>query len=47
MGQQGFLHRDCANNRGLDDRCLRLAVRRRQDNLNLAAALREICSHDS
>ena len=47
MGQQGFLLRDCSNYRGLDDRCLRLAVRRRQDNLNLAAVLREICSHGS
>ncbi len=47
MGQKGFLLRDCSNYRGLDDRCLRLAVRRRQDNLNLAATLREICSHGS
>ena len=47
MGQKGFLLRDCSNYRGLDDRGLRLAVRRRQDNLNLAATLREICSHGS
>jgi threonine-phosphate decarboxylase len=45
MGRQGFLLRDCSNYRGLDDRCLRLAVRRRQDNMNLLAALREVCSH--
>ena len=47
MGQQGFLLRDCSNYRGLDDRCLRLAVRRRQDNQNLTAVLREICFHGS
>ncbi len=47
MGRQGFLLRDCSNYRGLDDRCLRLAVRRRQDNLALVTALQEICSHGS
>jgi threonine-phosphate decarboxylase len=47
MGRQGFLLRDCSNYRGLDDRCLRLAVRRRQDNLALVAALQEVCSHGS
>ena len=47
MGRRGFLLRDCSNYRGLDDRCLRLAVRRRQDNLALVAALQEICSHGS
>ncbi len=47
MGQKGFLLRDCSNYRGLDDRCLRLAVRRRQDNLYLATALSEICSYGS
>jgi threonine-phosphate decarboxylase len=47
MGQEGFLLRDCSNYRGLDDRCMRLAVRRRQDNLSLAATLRGICSHGS
>jgi threonine-phosphate decarboxylase len=45
LGRQGFLLRDCSNYRGLDDRCLRLAVRRRQDNFNLVAALTEICTH--
>jgi threonine-phosphate decarboxylase len=47
MGREGFLLRDCSNYRGLDDRCVRLAVRRRRDNLDLAAALREICAHGS
>jgi threonine-phosphate decarboxylase len=47
MGRRGFLLRDCSNYRGLDDRCLRLAVRRRRDNLDLAAALHEICTHGS
>jgi threonine-phosphate decarboxylase len=47
MGRRGFLLRDCSNYRGLDDRCLRLAVRRRQDNLDVAAALQEICAHGS
>jgi threonine-phosphate decarboxylase len=47
MGRQGFLLRDCSNYRGLDDRCLRLAVRRRKDNLALVAALQEVCTHGS
>ncbi|HAY21630.1 MAG TPA: threonine-phosphate decarboxylase [Desulfobacterales bacterium] len=42
MGQRGFLLRDCSNYRGLDDHCLRLAVRRQEDNLAMAAALREV-----
>ncbi len=45
MGRQGFLLRDCSNYRGLDDRCLRLAVRRLKDNLALVAAFQELCSH--
>ena len=47
MGREGFLLRDCSNYRGLDDRGVRLSVRRRRDNLNLAATLREICAHGS
>ncbi len=47
MGRRGFLLRDCSNYRGLNDRCLRLAVRRRQNNLDLAAALKEVCAHGS
>lgn len=47
MGRRGLLLRDCSNYRGLDDRCLRLAVRRWQENQTLVAALREVCSHGS
>lgn len=45
MGQRGFLLRDCSNYRGLDDRCLRLAVRRQRDNEALVAAWRELAGH--
>ena len=45
MGHKGFLLRDCSNYRGLDDRCLRLAVRRLKDNQALVTALRELLSH--
>jgi len=41
LGRRGFLIRDCSNYRGLDDRCIRLAVRREEDNAALVAALRE------
>jgi threonine-phosphate decarboxylase len=47
LGRRGFLLRDCSNYRGLDDRCLRLAVRRLRDNQALVAALQEICAHGS
>ena len=42
MGQRGFLLRDCSNYRGLDDRCLRLAVRRQRENEALVAAFRDV-----
>jgi len=47
MGRRGFLLRDCSNYQGLDDRCLRLAVRHLKDNLALVAALQELCAHGS
>ncbi len=45
MGQRGFLLRDCSNYRGLDDRSLRLAVRRQRENEALVEALRELLDH--
>ncbi len=45
MGQRGFLLRDCSNYRGLDDRCLRLAVRRQRENEALVLALQEVAAH--
>ena len=45
MGQRGFLLRDCSNYRGLDDRCIRLAVRRQRENEALVAALKEMVGH--
>ena len=45
MGQRGFLLRDCSNYRGLDDRCIRLAVRRPRENEALVAAFKDLLSH--
>ncbi|MGQ9919970.1 MAG: threonine-phosphate decarboxylase CobD [Desulfobacca sp.] len=45
MGQRGFLLRDCSNYRGLDDRGIRLAVRRQRENEALVAAFKEVASH--
>jgi len=45
MGQRGFLLRDCSNYRGLDDRCIRLAVRRQRENEALVAAFKEVAGH--
>ncbi|MDD3580952.1 MAG: threonine-phosphate decarboxylase CobD [Desulfobacca sp.] len=42
LGRRGFLIRDCANYRGLDDYCLRVAVRREAENTDLVKALKEI-----
>lgn len=42
LGQRGFLARNCSNYHGLDDRYLRLAVRRREENQALLAALRDL-----
>lgn len=42
LGQRGFLARNCANYPGLDDRYLRLAVRRREENQALLTALRDL-----
>ena len=42
LGRRGFLIRDCANYRGLDEHCFRLAVRREAENTALVEALREI-----
>lgn len=45
LGQRGLLIRDCSNYPGLDDRCIRLAVRRQEENMVLVAALKEILPH--
>jgi threonine-phosphate decarboxylase len=45
LGQRGFLIRDCSNYPGLDDRGIRLAVRRQEENMALVAALEEILPH--
>lgn len=39
---KGILIRDCSNFKGLDDRFFRVAVRRREENERLLAALREV-----
>ncbi|MFH1288660.1 MAG: threonine-phosphate decarboxylase CobD [bacterium] len=40
-GGKGILIRDCSNFRGLDDRFIRVAVRRREANLRLISCLKE------
>lgn len=42
LGRRGFLGRNCNNYHGLDDRYIRLAVRQREENLALVAALQEL-----
>lgn len=44
MGERGILVRDCSNYRGLDDRCIRVAVRRQRENEALVAALRDVAA---
>jgi threonine-phosphate decarboxylase len=44
VGERGFLVRDCSNYRGLDDRCIRVAVRRQRENEALVAALRDVAA---
>jgi histidinol-phosphate/aromatic aminotransferase/cobyric acid decarboxylase-like protein len=41
-GAKGILIRDCSNFRGLDNRFIRVAVRRREDNLRLLSCLERI-----
>jgi len=41
LGCQGILIRDCSTFRGLDNRFIRVAVRKREENLKLISALRE------
>lgn len=42
LGRRGFLVRSCANYPGLNDRYIRVAVRRREENRAFLAALQEI-----
>ncbi len=44
MGERGILIRDCSNYRGLDDRCIRVAVRRQKENEAMVAALRDVAA---
>ena len=44
MRQQGILVRDCSNYPGLDECHVRVAVKNRQDNEKLLAAVAEVCS---
>ncbi len=42
LGSRGILVRDCGNFRGLDNRYVRIAVRKREENIKLISALTEI-----
>ena len=44
MRQHGILVRDCSNYPGLDEYHVRVAVKNRQDNEKLLAAVAEVCS---
>ena len=42
LGCQGILIRDCSTFRGLDNRFIRIAVKKREENVKLIAALKDI-----
>ncbi len=47
LGNKGILVRDCATFRGLGTQFIRVAVRRREENMQLVSALRDVLGEES